>query len=146
MYKLDTPGKDEYDILLKIWEASVESTHHFLSETDIEDLKKIIREKEIFSLVNLTCVRDVNNTIIGFIGVAGDTIEMLFIDPRYMQQGVGKKLLLHAINHLQARKVDVNEQNEQAVQFYKHFGFERVSRSEVDGRGKPFPILHMQLS
>ena len=62
-----------------------------------------------------------------------------------MQQGVGKKLLRHAINNLQARKVDVNEQNEQALQFYKHFGFEVLSRSEVDGHGKPFPILHMQL-
>ncbi len=42
-------------------------------------------------------------------------------------------------------KVDVNEQNPQAVGFYEHMGFRLVSKSELDGEGKPYPILHMQL-
>ena len=43
------------------------------------------------------------------------------------------------------KKVDVNEQNPDAVGFYKHVGFEVTSRSPLDGMGKPFPILHMAL-
>jgi putative acetyltransferase len=41
--------------------------------------------------------------------------------------------------------VDVNEQNPQGVGFYRHMGFEQVGRSELDGQGNPFPLLHMRL-
>ena len=41
--------------------------------------------------------------------------------------------------------VDVNEQNPQAVGFYRHYGFIQVARSPLDGEGKPFPLLHMAL-
>ncbi len=46
--------------------------------------------------------------------------------------------------YLDALKVDVNEQNPQAVGFYEHMGFEVISRSPLDSLGKPFPLLHMQ--
>ena len=42
-------------------------------------------------------------------------------------------------------KVDVNEQNEKALQFYLHLGFQIIGRDETDSMGKPFPILHLQL-
>ena len=42
-------------------------------------------------------------------------------------------------------KVDVNEQNEKALQFYLHLGFQVIGRDETDSMGKPFPILHLQL-
>lgn len=41
--------------------------------------------------------------------------------------------------------MDVNEQNPQAVGFYKHMGFDTFKRSEFDEQGNPFPILHMKL-
>jgi putative acetyltransferase len=40
--------------------------------------------------------------------------------------------------------VDVNEQNPAAVGFYEALGFVVVSRSPVDGDGRPFPLLHMR--
>jgi putative acetyltransferase len=86
-----------------------------------------------------------NNNILGFMGVSKDVLEMLFIDSRSIGKGVGKMLLLHAINHLNITKVDVNERNEQALKFYGHFGFKVTSRSELDETGKPYPILHMEL-
>ncbi len=54
-------------------------------------------------------------------------------------------LLQYAIEQLGVTKVDVNEQNPQAVGFYEHMGFKVVSRSPLDDMGKPFPILHMTL-
>jgi putative acetyltransferase len=143
--KLDTLSKNDYPVLIKIWESSVRSTHHFLGESDIENIKQLIIDKEIFNLVNLTCARNETNEIVGFLGVSEDKIEMLFIDSKFFGQGIGKKLLLHAIENLNANKVDVNEQNEQAVKFYEHFGFKTIYRSELDVQGNPFPILHMQL-
>lgn len=145
MYKLDAPQKSEYATLLDVWESSVRATHHFLEKKDIEIFKKIIQEKDVFNHVNLICARDMNNNILGFMGVSKDSLEMLFIDACSIGKGIGKLLLLHAINDLNITKVDVNEQNEQALKFYEHFGFKVTSRSELDGTGKPYPILHMQL-
>ncbi|WP_185748217.1 hypothetical protein [Metaclostridioides mangenotii] len=53
--------------------------------------------------------------------------------------------MLYAINKLNARFVDVNEQNPLAVGFYKHLGFKEFDRSELDESNNPFPILHMRL-
>ena len=48
---------------------------------------------------------------------------MLFIDNNHRGIGIGKKLITYAIDNLQVTKVDVNEQNNQAVGiFYKHIG------------------------
>ncbi|MDA4833452.1 GNAT family N-acetyltransferase, partial [Enterobacter hormaechei] len=38
----------------------------------------------------------------------------------------------------------VNEQNPDAHGFYRHCGFVAVGRSERDGSGRPFPLIHMQ--
>ena len=68
-----------------------------------------------------------------------------FIDNKYRGAGIGKKLITYAIDNLQVTKVDVNEQNVQAVGFYKYMGFNIYKRSNLDGEGKEYPILHMQL-
>ena len=83
--------------------------------------------------------------LIGVMGIAEGNLEMLFIDNNYRGTGIGKKLVTYAINHLQVTKVDVNEQNIQAVGFYKYIGFNVYKRSDLDGEGKEYPILHMQL-
>ena len=58
--------------------------------------------------------------------------------------GAGKALLRHAIEHDGVRLVDVNEQNPDAVDFYRRRGFEQVGRSPVDSDGRPFPLLHFR--
>lgn len=54
-------------------------------------------------------------------------------------------LLQHAIEQLVATKIDVNEQNPQAVGFYRRMRFKIESRSLLDDMGKPFPTLPMTL-
>jgi hypothetical protein len=46
---------------------------------------------------------------------------------------------------LNARSVEVNEQNSLAIGFYRRMGFEVAGRSPVDAQGLAFPILHMNL-
>ena len=70
---------------------------------------------------------------------------MLFVDPDEQGHGYGKQLIEFAIRQKQIHKVDVNEQNGQALRFYQNRGFEIISRDDLDSMGKPFPILHMQL-
>ena len=145
MYKLGTPERADYPVLLAIWESSVKHTHHFLEKEDIDFFKRTIQQKKLFDLVSLTIVKDTNNTIVGFMGVSEDSLEMMFLEPNAIGKGLGKMLLRHAIENLQVTRVDVNEQNVEALRFYEHFGFKVISRSEFDGTGKPYPILHMRL-
>ncbi|GAD89040.1 MULTISPECIES: GNAT family N-acetyltransferase [Vibrio] len=135
---------ENYAEMLNVWENSVRATHDFITEDDIEFFKPIIIE-QAFPAVTLQCVKNASGSIQGFVGTYESKIEMLFILNEARGQGIGKVLLQHAIEQLGATKVDVNEQNPQAVGFYQHMGFNVVSRSPLDGMGKPFPILHMTL-
>ncbi|MNQ49299.1 putative N-acetyltransferase YjaB [compost metagenome] len=128
--------------LVEVWEDAVRATHHFLSEDDIQFFKPLVRDAYLDS-VQLACLRDATSRIAGFIGTAGENVEMLFVDPARHGQGIGRALLEHALAE-GACKVDVNEQNPQAVGFYLRLGFVQYDRSEVDGSGKPFPILHLR--
>ncbi len=65
----------------------------------------------------MSCFKDSNGRILGFIGVADFKIEMLFVDPDYIGQKIGRKLIEYAIKNFGAFKVDVNEQNPAAIGF-----------------------------
>ncbi|MEJ8803286.1 acetyltransferase [Pontibacter sp. H249] len=134
----------DFEELVHVWEASVRATHDFLSEEDIQYYKPLILNEYLYA-VELACMRDAENAILGFAGVADGKVEMLFVHPNYRGKGVGKKLLTYAVVQLNATMVDVNEQNQQAVGFYEYMGFTTVGRSELDPSGKPYPILHMEL-
>lgn len=133
-----------YAELLDVWENSVRATHDFITEEDIAFFKPIIIE-QAFPAVTLRCVKDVNGSILGFVGVHDSKVEMLFILNEARGKGIGRLLLQYAIDQLDATKVDVNEQNPQAVGFYQYMGFKVASRSPLDDMRKPFPILHMTL-
>lgn len=143
--KVTSATSADYHRLIEVWEAAVRETHHFLSESDIIYFKRLLRDEFLF-MVNLSTVRDTNQQVIGFSGVADCKLEMLFVDPKWQRRGVGKMLLTHAIQLLGVTHVDVNEQNRSAVQFYLDSGAEVIARADVDSMGKPFPLLHMRLA
>lgn len=130
--------------MLDVWENSVRATHDFITEEDIEFFKPIIIE-QAFPAVTLKCIKNETGNILGFVGVHEAKVEMLFVLDAARGKGVGKALLQYAIKHLGVNKVDVNEQNPMAIDFYKHMGFHVELRSPFDDMGKPFPILHMTL-
>ena len=131
--------------LVEVWEASARATHHFLTEADFQFFKPLVGD-ELAQLQSLLCVRDGDGQAGGFIGGEGDEVESLFIHPDWRGQGIGRRLLTYAIETVGATRLDVNEQNDQAVGFYRRMGFVVAGRSEDDGLGRPFPILHMRLS
>lgn len=133
----------EYDALISVWESSVKATHDFLTETDFNFYKELI--PSFWDSVQLHCIKNDTGRIIGFIGTVEDRLEMLFVHADEIGKGVGKKLMQHALEHLNVQQVDVNEDNIQAIGFYEHFGFRVTSRSETDGFGKAYSILHMEL-
>jgi putative acetyltransferase len=139
-----TPKQSDYPELTRVWEASVRATHGFLPDSYITLLRDMVH-KQYLDAVMLICCKDSSQRITGFAGVAAGKVEMLFIDPHYRGQGIGKQLLRYAIEYLNADELDVNEQNAQAVGFYFKQGFEVIGRSEHDGMGQPYPLLHLRL-
>ncbi|TCJ12692.1 GNAT family N-acetyltransferase [Flaviaesturariibacter flavus] len=136
------PGSTDFEEMLELWERSVRATHFFLREEDIVRFRALI--PRYLELLDLYCTRDATGAISGFLGTAGGKIEMLFIRPDQRGRGIGSALLRFAVHGLGLRQVDVNEQNGQAKTFYLHAGFRIAGRSERDGMGKPYPLLHME--
>lgn len=134
-------NEEEYPRLLEIWISAVENTHDFLKSEDFEFYKENL--PTYFQYVDLVGYYTTDNILVGFAGVADHNLEMLFIHNDYRGKGIGKELLNYAIKNLEVSKVDVNEQNKQAVDFYLYLGFKVINRSEKDGEGKEYPILHL---
>lgn len=133
--------KTDYPILVDIWESAVLSTHDFLKKEDFLYYREHL--PTYFQYVTLYGYEQ-DGRLVGFIGVAENNIEMLFVHNDYRYKGVGKRLVMYAIEKLQVCKVDVTEQNIQAVGFYQHRGFSVITRSDLDAEGKAYPILHMR--
>lgn len=141
---ISRPSESDYQELTDVWEASVRATHHFLKEEDIAFFRPLVL-KEFLKVVQLHCIKDNKNAIQGFIGTSGEAIEMLFVNPAVFGCGIGKALIEFSIELLGCKKVDVNEDNPQAIRFYAKMGFKIKGRSETDAFGKPYPLLHMEL-
>lgn len=132
------------DQIIDVWERSVRATHDFVKSEDIDYFKSVVITID-FTLFDVYCAINLAGEVIGFIGVADKKVEMLFLDPTCIGKGVGKQLMLFALEHLNVTGVDVNEQNRNAVSFYEKFGFKTYDRTEKDPEGKDYPILKMRL-
>lgn len=135
-------NSEDYANVIRVWEASVRATHHFLDPEDITFYKSII--PEALPQVKLF-IYEIEGQVAGFMGVSGNTLDMLFINPAYRRKGIGSKLFQYAQSEFQISKVDVNEQNQQAVDFYLKTGFVQTGRRATDDFGKAYPILEMAL-
>lgn len=108
------------------------------------DIKKYVPRalKEIPCLV---IAEDENQIPVGFMGIAGQHLEMLFIAAEERGKGIGKELLAYGIDRYSVRDLAVNEQNPLAKGFYEHMGFRAYRRTERDEQGNPYPLLYMRL-
>ncbi|UOU98513.1 GNAT family N-acetyltransferase [Chryseobacterium daecheongense] len=133
----------DYPRIMEIWESSVKATHDFLKVEDFNYFKEVIPKDylphlEVFLIVE-------NDEAKGFASVAEGNLEMLFIHNDSRGKGYGKKLFQFMKDKTGLTKVDVNEQNSQAIGFYEKLGFRPIGRSEKDGSGKDYPLIHMSL-
>lgn len=130
--------------LLSIWEAAVRDSHHFLSEEDIAFFRDKI-PSEYLPYLSVFGITDGQDKLCGFMALSDEMIEMLFIHPSVKGEGYGTRLLRFATESKGMRRVDVNEDNPQALRFYQNRGFKVTGREASDPSGKPFPILHLSL-
>ena len=142
MQKIVKCNVADYAVLSAIWERSVRTTHDFLDEDTITEIKAAL-VPDYFPNVELYALSH-NGSLTGFIGLRDDMIEMLFVDGNRRGQGYGSSLIEFALGR-GATKVDVNEQNPSALAFYRAKGFKITGREAADDAGRPYPILHLSL-
>lgn len=136
-------GASEYPSLVDIWRSAVLATHDFLAEEHLAQIESALAPTYFPAVTLVVAERDGHP--IGFAGVADGNLEMLFVSDAARGGGIGSALLADAIAHHGVTRVDVNEQNPGAHGFYLSRGFTQTGRSEVDGSGLPYPILHLEL-
>ncbi len=129
--------------LLNVWESSVKATHLFLSESEIETIKKYVPQA-LKKIPFLVIAQNEKQIPVGFMGIAGQHLEMLFISEKERGKGLGRELLKYGIENYSVHDLAVNEQNPLAKGFYEHMGFEVYKRTEHDEQGNPYPLLYMR--
>jgi putative acetyltransferase len=127
--------------ILEIWRKAVDATHDFLHPAD----RMTIGEEVATFLPEapLTLAVDASDQPLGFMFLHEGHMEALFIDPDHHGKGIGKALVQAALASHPTLTTDVNEQNAQAMGFYRRLGFEPMGRSDLDGQGRPYPLVHL---
>lgn len=131
--------------LLEVWENSVKKTHLFLSDKEIENIKKYVPQA-LKGISHLIIVENQSKVPIAFMGVEEQKLEMLFVAPEEIGKGLGKKLIIYGVENYSINKLTVNEQNPLAKGFYEHMGFKVYKRTDNDEQGNPYPLLYMKLN
>lgn len=142
MITLRTSTPADGERVVDIWRRAVDATHDFLSPQDRRDI-----EAEVVGFLpaaTLDLAVDADDRALAFMLLDGGHMEALFVDPDARGTGVGRALVEHALRRHPGLSTDVNEQNAQAIGFYERLGFERTGRSELDGQGRAYPLIHLR--
>ncbi|MDP9960669.1 GNAT family N-acetyltransferase [Chryseobacterium lathyri] len=134
---------EDYPGIMEIWESAVRATHDFLSAEDFNYFKEAI-PKDYLPNMEVYLILEKGEAA-GFASAVEGNLEMLFIHNERRGKGYGRKLYEFMQQTTGLTTVDVNEQNPQAIGFYEKMGFKRIGRSEKDGSGKDYPLIHMSL-
>ena len=143
MTKIRPSRSSDASEVLAIWRRAVDATHDFLTPEDRAAIDMEVQE--LLPRLPLWVAVDENDRPTGFISLSNLSLDALFIDPLKHGTGIGRSLVEFALRSNSYLMTDVNEQNEQALAFYKQLGFKEVGRSPIDGQGRPYPLIHMKL-
>ena len=77
--------------LRSLWERSVRATHDFLTEDDIAGLRPQVAEALGADALELWVLADAEDAPVGFMGLVGDDIAALFLEPAHHGQGGGRR-------------------------------------------------------
>jgi putative acetyltransferase len=133
---------DEAPRLFEVWRGAVAATHDFLAAEDEAAIAILVREDYLPAAALWVAVDDADRPL-AFLGMTGDVVDTLFVDPAVHGRGIGRALMAHAAALAGPLRTDVNEQNAGALAFYRRLGFRVVGRSPLDDQGRPYPLLHL---
>jgi putative acetyltransferase len=129
------------DQVLSVWLAASRVGHPFLTEDDLERQQTLVRD--VYLPKAETWVAEEGGRIHGFIGLLGNFIGGLFVNPDRHGLGIGRALVEHAARLKGHLAVDVYAANPIAPSFYHRCGFIETGRKEWDDEGRPFELIRM---
>lgn len=105
--KVNDLDKETENKLLLIWESSVRATHHFLSDKEINEIKKYVPQA-LNGVAHLVVAYNDENEPVAFMGINEKKLEMLFVDANQRGTGIGKSLITYGIDNLDINELAVN--------------------------------------
>ncbi|VEA49214.1 acetyltransferase [Salmonella enterica subsp. arizonae] len=123
--------------LIAIWRRSVDATHDFLSNAYRAELEELV--SDFLPEAPLWVAVTDQDEPVGFMLLTGEHMDALFVDPDFRGCGIGKLLIEHALTLAPHLTTSVNEQNIQAVGFYKKTGFKVTDARKLTISVNPIP-------
>lgn len=124
---------NEIEKVMQIWLRTNIHAHHFIEESywksQYDNVKAMIPDSEIY-------ICEKAQQTVGFIGLSGNYIAGLFVDPEFQCQGVGKELLEHVKSIKPELSLNVYQKNQKAVRFYLREGFTTETESVDENTGE----------
>jgi len=103
---------EDRHVLFDVWLRSVEATHAFVSDTDIQAFKPLVRDYLASRETEFWVLCDADGTVAGFMGMGGPNVESLFLAPEFHRRGGGRRLIEHALARHRELTVDVSRWGE----------------------------------
>lgn len=128
----------DLDALTDVWERAARSSHSFMDDEDIVDMRPFVRDAYLPSMQ--VWLLEAAHEPIAFVGARGTHVELLYVDPPFHGRGIGTRLL----DHVGATSVEVYAGNETGLGFYRAQGFHEVRRRARDAAGRPFPMVVLE--
>lgn len=128
--------------LLNLWEQSVRTTHLFLSEAEILQIREYVPQA-LSGVPHLILAEDAAGEPAGFMGIDGKRLEMLFLAPESCGHGLGRAILEFGIQTFAIREVTVNEQIPPPAGFSRRPEFAMCKTHRTAGEN-PCPPLYMR--
>jgi putative acetyltransferase len=131
------------DRIVEIWRDAVDATHDFLAPHDRIAIEQDVRAH--LPRLPMWLAVDADDRPLAFMLLGEAHIDALFVDPAARGTGIGRLLVDLARSLAPVLTTDVNAQNEQALGFYRRLGFAEAGRADLDGQGRPYPLIHLRL-
>ena len=142
-------------VLSETW---IDTYGSFLSQDTIQKVTTVwhnpqllasqVQNPEIFFGV----AKDEGNTILGLVTARkqGDdavVVDRLYVSPQYQRKGIGSKLLeesIIAFPGTRRLRLEVEEQNEKGLSFYRKQGFKEISWKEERVEDETLKVIEME--
>lgn len=108
---------EEGEKLIAIWRRSVDATHDFLSNAYRAELEELV--SDFLPEAPLWVAVTDQDEPVGFMLLTGEHMDALFVDPDVRGQGIGKRLVEHALTLAPGLTTNVNEQIHKLLDFIR---------------------------
>ncbi len=147
-FRIERANPGDCEALTRI--AFAAKRHWGYPEAWIESWREVLTIRPEYVLENWVCVAISQSSALGFYGFSKTDeghwmLEHLWVEPRWMGRGVGRKLYEHAV--ASARQFDVSEfrieADPNAEGFYLRMGARRIGEhhAETCGQRRTLPLL-----